>query len=185
MAEAGRKQGRTNFAVACSVLSQFIKEKGIVADLGLGIAKDDARGAHLSFRVGFVHLIIQLCDACLYSSDFYFFLFCELRFFSSPITTRNAFDWRVLLFSFQKFTLVPFHCSKIFPTRWILGVFFSFCLFILNFVCVCMNLWIVDHSRLFFQATPRHFGRRRPPFACCQERSSPAERTARGKTKGE
>ncbi|XP_074579933.1 protein TIFY 10a-like [Curcuma longa] len=50
MAEAGRKQGRTNFAVACSLLSQYIKEKGSVADLGLGIAKDAAKGDSPSFR---------------------------------------------------------------------------------------------------------------------------------------
>lgn len=41
-AEMGRKQGRSgeksNFAVVCSLLSQYIKEKGgVVADLGLGV----------------------------------------------------------------------------------------------------------------------------------------------------
>lgn len=45
MAE-GRKQGFTNFELACSFLSQYIKEKGSVADLGLGIADDAAKGAH-------------------------------------------------------------------------------------------------------------------------------------------
>ncbi|RWV99399.1 hypothetical protein GW17_00037693 [Ensete ventricosum] len=48
MAEAGRKQGRTNFAVTCTLLSQYIKEKGSIADLGLGIAQDAAKGE--SFR---------------------------------------------------------------------------------------------------------------------------------------
>ncbi|KAG6514338.1 protein TIFY 10a-like [Zingiber officinale] len=51
MAEAGRRQGRTNFSVACSLLSQYIKEKGSVADLGLGIADDAAKGnSSQSFR---------------------------------------------------------------------------------------------------------------------------------------
>ncbi|XP_074560552.1 protein TIFY 10a-like [Curcuma longa] len=49
MAE-GRKQGRTNFELACSLLSQYIKEKGSVADLGLGIAQDASKGNSQSFR---------------------------------------------------------------------------------------------------------------------------------------
>lgn len=47
MAEAGGKQGRTNFAVTCTLLSQYIKEKGSIADLGLGIAQDAAIGESL------------------------------------------------------------------------------------------------------------------------------------------
>ncbi|XP_072973647.1 protein TIFY 10a-like [Typha angustifolia] len=42
MAEMGRRLGRSgersNFAVTCSLLSQYIKEKGSIADLGLGLA---------------------------------------------------------------------------------------------------------------------------------------------------
>ncbi|CAL9205436.1 unnamed protein product [Musa hybrid cultivar] len=50
MAEAGRKHGRTNFAVTCTLLSQYIKEKGSIADLGLGIAQDAAIGKSESVR---------------------------------------------------------------------------------------------------------------------------------------
>ncbi|KAG6481754.1 protein TIFY 10a-like isoform X1 [Zingiber officinale] len=49
MAE-GRKQGFTNFELACSFLSQYIKEKGSVADLGIGIAQDATKGNSQSFR---------------------------------------------------------------------------------------------------------------------------------------
>lgn len=43
MAEMGRKSAgksgeKSNFAVTCSLLSQYIKEKGSIADLGLGMA---------------------------------------------------------------------------------------------------------------------------------------------------
>lgn len=43
MAEMGRNPGersgaKSNFAVACSLLSQYVKEKGRIADLGLGMA---------------------------------------------------------------------------------------------------------------------------------------------------
>ncbi|WOL01065.1 protein TIFY 10a [Canna indica] len=47
MAEAARK---TNFAMACSLLSQYIKEKGSLADLGLGMEKDAAKGKSEQFR---------------------------------------------------------------------------------------------------------------------------------------
>lgn len=44
MAEMGRRMLRSgteksNFAVTCSLLSQYIKEKGSIADLGLGLAR--------------------------------------------------------------------------------------------------------------------------------------------------
>lgn len=44
MVNAARKQGSSNFAVACSLLSQFIKEKGSAADLGLGISQVAPKG---------------------------------------------------------------------------------------------------------------------------------------------
>ncbi|WOK97548.1 hypothetical protein Cni_G06256 [Canna indica] len=51
---AARKQGQTNFAVACSLLSQYIKENGrLIADLALGVAvgpQDDGKGKSESFR---------------------------------------------------------------------------------------------------------------------------------------
>ncbi|XP_074557899.1 protein TIFY 10a-like [Curcuma longa] len=50
MADAARKQGSSNFAVACSLLSQYIKEKGGAADLGLGIAQVASKGKSESFQ---------------------------------------------------------------------------------------------------------------------------------------
>ncbi|CAD5180748.1 unnamed protein product [Musa acuminata subsp. malaccensis] len=50
---AARKQGKTNFAVTCNLLSQYIKEKGRIADLGLGMAprpQDATKGKSEAFR---------------------------------------------------------------------------------------------------------------------------------------
>ncbi|XP_072982690.1 protein TIFY 10a-like [Typha latifolia] len=49
MAEMGRRQWssgeKTNFAVACNLLSQYVKEKGSIANLGLGnIAPENPKG---------------------------------------------------------------------------------------------------------------------------------------------
>ncbi|RWW06437.1 hypothetical protein GW17_00030240 [Ensete ventricosum] len=47
---AARKQGKNNFAVTCNLLSQYIKEKGRIADLGLGMAprpQDATKGESL------------------------------------------------------------------------------------------------------------------------------------------
>ncbi|RWW62133.1 hypothetical protein BHE74_00030760 [Ensete ventricosum] len=64
MAEAGRKQGRTNFAVTCTLLSQYIKEKGSIADLGLGIAQDAAKGKSESVRLPTTVSVIPGADLC-------------------------------------------------------------------------------------------------------------------------
>ncbi|THU55610.1 hypothetical protein C4D60_Mb11t08390 [Musa balbisiana] len=64
MAEAGRKQGRTNFAVTCTLLSQYIKEKGSIADLGLGIAQDAAIGKSESVRPPTTMSVIPGADLC-------------------------------------------------------------------------------------------------------------------------
>ncbi|CAL9781475.1 unnamed protein product [Musa acuminata subsp. burmannicoides] len=64
MAEAGRKQGRTNFAVTCTLLSQYIKEKGSIADLGLGIAQDAAIGKSESVRPPTTMSVIPAADLC-------------------------------------------------------------------------------------------------------------------------
>ncbi|KAJ8510091.1 hypothetical protein OPV22_000525 [Ensete ventricosum] len=64
MAEAGRKQGRTNFAVTCTLLSQYIKEKGSIADLGLGIAQDAAKGKSESVRPPTTMSVIPGADLC-------------------------------------------------------------------------------------------------------------------------
>lgn len=44
-AETGRRQGRpgekSNFAVACTLLSQYIKAKGGGVDLGLGVGSEN------------------------------------------------------------------------------------------------------------------------------------------------
>ncbi|RWW60407.1 hypothetical protein BHE74_00032600 [Ensete ventricosum] len=53
---AARKQGKNNFAVTCNLLSQYIKEKGRIADLGLGMAprpQDATKGE--SLRVSAAH----------------------------------------------------------------------------------------------------------------------------------
>ncbi|KAG6517161.1 protein TIFY 10a-like [Zingiber officinale] len=50
MADAARKQGSSNFTVACSLLSQYIKEKGSAADLGFGIAQVAPKGKSESFQ---------------------------------------------------------------------------------------------------------------------------------------
>ncbi|KAJ8501187.1 hypothetical protein OPV22_011739 [Ensete ventricosum] len=50
---AARKQGKNNFAVTCNLLSQYIKEKGRIADLGLGMAprpQDATKGKSEAFR---------------------------------------------------------------------------------------------------------------------------------------
>ncbi|XP_008782803.2 protein TIFY 10a-like [Phoenix dactylifera] len=50
---AGRSGEKSNFAVTCSLLRQYIKEKGSIADLGLGIAprpQETAKGNTETFR---------------------------------------------------------------------------------------------------------------------------------------
>ncbi|XP_010937308.1 protein TIFY 10a [Elaeis guineensis] len=50
---AGRSGEKSNFAVTCSLLSQYIKEKGSIADLGLGMAprpQETAKGNTETFR---------------------------------------------------------------------------------------------------------------------------------------
>lgn len=47
---AARKQGKTNFAVACNLLSQCVKEKRSIANLGLGFdtrPQGDDKGENL------------------------------------------------------------------------------------------------------------------------------------------
>ncbi|XP_042385284.1 protein TIFY 10a-like [Zingiber officinale] len=62
MADAGRKRGPTNFAVACGLLSQYIKEKGSVADLGFGIARAAPEGKSESFRVPITMNLLPSAD---------------------------------------------------------------------------------------------------------------------------
>ncbi|CAL9138826.1 unnamed protein product [Musa acuminata var. zebrina] len=50
---AARKQGKTNFAVTCSLLSRYIKEKGSVAELGIEMGQRPeyaAKGKSQAFR---------------------------------------------------------------------------------------------------------------------------------------
>ncbi|KAJ8464233.1 hypothetical protein OPV22_026785 [Ensete ventricosum] len=53
MEMAARKQGKTNFAVTCSLLSRYIKEKGSIAELGIGMGQRSeyaAKGKSQAFR---------------------------------------------------------------------------------------------------------------------------------------
>ncbi|CAL9081944.1 unnamed protein product [Musa textilis] len=53
MEMAARKQGRTNFAVTCSLLSRYIKENGSIAELGIGMGQRPeyaAKGKPQAFR---------------------------------------------------------------------------------------------------------------------------------------
>ncbi|RZR94207.1 hypothetical protein BHM03_00022875, partial [Ensete ventricosum] len=53
MEMAARKQGKTNFAVTCSLLSRYIKEKGSIAELGIGMGQRSEYAAKGESLMGF------------------------------------------------------------------------------------------------------------------------------------
>lgn len=108
MAE-GRKQDRTNFELACSLLSQYIKEKGSVADLGLGVAQDAAKG-----EVFWSCIWDSWPDFCIgwYRS---FLLFLPMFVgILGEISCRNAIGRRFLLIPFQKFVFSDYSGEYLF-----------------------------------------------------------------------